>query len=271
MKRSFTLVLVLIALQSLLFIEQSLAVTMKSFASRVDSLTDTTYYLSAKFVPVYKTGNAALNEYLRQNFHLPKGLKNNTTTEHFVFQFIIERHGNVSNIELFNNTENDVTREIARLLSANNNWVPGISEYKNVRSLERTLFVLPIDFAKNSISVPEIRTTQDSIDHHILFSAVDTNPAFEGGENGFGLFLRDHIRYPKLAKEKNVTGKVFIQFVVEEDGSLSHAHLVRDPGKGLGDESMRVLRLSPKWIPGIKNGKPVRVAYTVPINFSLAE
>lgn len=104
-----------------------------------------------------------------------------------------------------------------------------------------------------------------------IFNAVEINPSFPGGEEKFGKFLRDHIRYPAIAKENNVTGRVFIQFVVERDGSLTDLKILRDPGSGLGEEALRVLKISPHWTPGIQNGKPVRVQYTVPVNFSLAE
>lgn len=104
-----------------------------------------------------------------------------------------------------------------------------------------------------------------------IFIAVEVNPSFPGGEAAFGKFLQNHIRYPAVAKENNVQGRAFIQFVVERDGSLTDMKILRDPGSGLGEEAVRVLKSSPHWSPGIQNGKPVRVQYTVPVNFSLAE
>lgn len=108
-------------------------------------------------------------------------------------------------------------------------------------------------------------------DHSPVFNAVEINPNFPGGEEGFGRFLRDNIHYPEKAKANNIQGRVFIQFVVEKDGSLSDMKTLRDPGDGLGAEAERVLSISPKWQPGIQNGKPVRVQYTVPVNFSMVD
>lgn len=113
--------------------------------------------------------------------------------------------------------------------------------------------------------------TEGSGDDNKIFNAVEINPSFPGGEAAFGKFLQNHIRYPAIAKENNITGRVFIQFVVERDGSLTDMKILRDPGSGLGDEALRVLKSSPKWTAGIQNGKPVRVQFTVPVNFSLAE
>lgn len=104
-----------------------------------------------------------------------------------------------------------------------------------------------------------------------IFNAVEIQPTFPGGEEAFGKFLRDHIRYPAVAKENNVQGRAFLQFVVEIDGSLTDMKIIRDPGSGLGEEAARVLKISPHWKPGIQNGKKVRVQFTVPVNFTLAD
>jgi len=117
----------------------------------------------------------------------------------------------------------------------------------------------------------DITAVTEAGDGDKIFNAVEINPTFPGGEEAFGKFLRDHIRYPSVAKENNTQGRVFVQFVVERDGSLTDLKILRDPGSGLGDEAVRVLKISPHWKAGIQNGKPVRVQYTVPVNFSLAE
>jgi protein TonB len=108
-------------------------------------------------------------------------------------------------------------------------------------------------------------------DNKTIFTAVEINPEFPGGDGAFNKYLSTHIRYPNVAKENNVQGRVFIQFIVERDGSLTDLKAMRDPGSGLGDEAIRVLKTMPHWKPGIQNGKAVRVQYTVPVNFSLAE
>jgi len=104
-----------------------------------------------------------------------------------------------------------------------------------------------------------------------IFTAVEVPPNFPGGEAAFAKFLTNHIKYPPMARDNNIQGRAYISFVVERDGGLTDIKIVRDPGSGLGDEAVRVLKISPHWTPGIQNGKPVRVSYTVPINFSLGD
>jgi periplasmic protein TonB len=104
-----------------------------------------------------------------------------------------------------------------------------------------------------------------------IFTAVEVEPVPRGGMDAFYKFLGDKIKYPNAAKEAGTQGRVILQFVVEKDGSLTDIHVMREPGNGLGDEAMRVLKLAPKWTPGVQNGKPVRVQFTIPVNFSLGD
>src|ERR1700743_1246850 len=106
-------------------------------------------------------------------------------------------------------------------------------------------------------------------DPNKIFTAVEQEPTFAGGIEKFYAFLRNNIHYPAVAKENNVQGKVFVSFVVEKDGSLTDIKVVRSLGSGTDEEAVRVLKNSPKWKPGIQNGRPVRVYYTVPISFAL--
>jgi TonB family protein len=104
-----------------------------------------------------------------------------------------------------------------------------------------------------------------------VYTKREITPEYEGGEKAFAKFLQRNVRYPKKAKENNIQGSVYISFVIEKNGKLTDIKAVRDPGGGLGDEGVRVLALSPNWTPGLQYGRPVKVQYTVPINFSLGE
>ncbi|WP_026903857.1 energy transducer TonB [Pedobacter glucosidilyticus] len=103
------------------------------------------------------------------------------------------------------------------------------------------------------------------------YKARETLPEFPGGNAAFGEFLSRNLYYPKEAKEQNIKGRIIINFVVEKDGSLANLKILRGIGGGCGEEALRVLSKSPKWKPGIQNGKFVRISYTVPIVFNLQE
>jgi protein TonB len=103
-----------------------------------------------------------------------------------------------------------------------------------------------------------------------VYQSVEQEPAFPGGIEKFYAYLGRSIKYPAVDRENNVTGIVYVQFVVERDGSLTDVQAVRGPTQSMKDEAIRAVKASPKWKAGIQNGRPVRVQYTVPVNFTLS-
>jgi protein TonB len=93
---------------------------------------------------------------------------------------------------------------------------------------------------------------------------LDVKPAFPDGFASFYQYFQKAYKCP-AGLEKGISGKVFVTFTVEKDGSLSSVKCIRDIGHGTGDEAVRVVRESPKWTPGIKNGRPVRVQFMLPL------
>ncbi len=102
-----------------------------------------------------------------------------------------------------------------------------------------------------------------------VYTYVEEPPIFPGGENARMMFLRNNIKYPQLALQNKIQGKVYISFIVEKDGSLSNIKVLQGIGAGCDEEALRVMRLMPKWKPGKTQGHPVRVVISMPINFIL--
>lgn len=100
-----------------------------------------------------------------------------------------------------------------------------------------------------------------------VYDEVDEMPSFPGGLNGLMTFLAQNMVYPVTAQENGVQGRVIISFVVETDGSITDVKVARSVDPSLDREAMRVVKAMPKWTPGKKDGKPVRVKYTVPMVF----
>jgi len=103
-----------------------------------------------------------------------------------------------------------------------------------------------------------------------VFLVVEEMPSFGSGDaNGFRSFVSSNMRYPEVAAENGIQGRVFVQFVVEADGRLTNVKVIRGVDPALDREAVRVIESSPKWNPGKQRGKPVRVSYTFPITFVL--
>ena len=102
-----------------------------------------------------------------------------------------------------------------------------------------------------------------------VYQIVEQMPQYTGGEEAMMKYVAENIKYPQEAKDKNISGRVFIGFVIEKDGSVSNVKVVRGIGGGCDEEAVRVIKEMPKWKPGMQKGKPVRVNYMMPIFFKL--
>ena len=116
--------------------------------------------------------------------------------------------------------------------------------------------------------VPPVEEDQE-VKEAEIFTVVESMPAFPGGMGALMTYLAKNIKYPALAKESGIQGKVFINFVVEPDGSISHVKVLRGIGGGCDEEAVRVVKSMPKWKPGLQRGKPVRVSFNLPVKFTL--
>jgi len=98
---------------------------------------------------------------------------------------------------------------------------------------------------------------------------VEVMPEPLEGFDAMYKFLQNHLKYPQEARDKGVSGQVFIEFVVEKDGSIGGVRSLVEVNPHLEAEAMRVVKLLPKWKPGMQNGKPVRCFYQIPVRFKI--
>ena len=112
--------------------------------------------------------------------------------------------------------------------------------------------------------VPDKRSGQEEV-----YMSTENMPVFPGGEAALMMFIRDNISYPPEAEEKNIQGKVIVQFVVDTVGQVGEVKVVRSVDAELDKEAVRVVKTIPRFIPGTRLGKPVNVWYTLPVNFKL--
>jgi len=124
----------------------------------------------------------------------------------------------------------------------------------------------------------EIEDTESDEDEEIeiieedddeFFMVVENMPVFPGGDLGLMKYIQKHVKYPAIAKEYNITGKVYVSFIVDKSGSVTNVKIVRGVDKNLDAEAVRVVKSLPKYKPGKQRGLPVRVMFTIPINFTL--
>lgn len=125
----------------------------------------------------------------------------------------------------------------------------------------KKILIIAITFF--SIQIIDAQEPTNESDNNIYNTAgINVKPEFPGGMEKFYKFISENYKTPDV---KKLAGKVFVTFIIEKDGSLTGIKVLRDIGHDTGKEAIRVLELSPKWLPGEQNGKKVRCAYSFPI------
>ena len=126
------------------------------------------------------------------------------------------------------------------------------------------------DAESKAVAVPESTTNEGSSEDDVVFVLVESMPEFPGGQQALFKYLSENVKYPVIAQENGIQGRVICQFVVNKDGSIDDIEVVRSGGDpSLDKEAVRLIRSMPKWKPGRHKGKAVRVKYAVPVNFKL--
>ena len=156
-------------------------------------------------------------------------------------------------LELTNQLAVDLLKEELRNLKIEN------------KKLEREVFDLM--FPNENIVID--KTATPGFPSKGKFYVLDVSPEFPGGYEKKMEFLGKNVNYPQMALKSGVKGKVYIEVIIEKDGSLTNINAVKGIGSGCDQEALRVMRLMPNWTPGKIKGIPVRTKITIPFNFVL--
>ena len=120
------------------------------------------------------------------------------------------------------------------------------------------------------VIAPPAPAPDEDEEEEVIFVVVESMPEFPGGQQAMMRYIGENIKYPVIAQENGIQGRVICQFVIEKDGKVTDIQVVRSSGEtSLDKEAVRVINSMPKWKPGKQRGKPVRVKYTIPVNFRL--
>jgi protein TonB len=122
---------------------------------------------------------------------------------------------------------------------------------------------------KEDTKVDPIQRQEEEVEVEQIFTIVEEMPSFLGGEAELFKYLGKAIKYPQMAQESGISGVVYVTFVVDKDGKIRDAKVLRGIGGGCDEEAIRVVKAMPAWKPGKQRGKPVTVQYNLPIRFTL--
>lgn len=172
-------------------------------------------------------------------------------------KFIVEKDGKISDVRVSRGVNPLLDQEAVRVIKKMPAWKPGKQKGQPVR----VSYTLPINFALS----PNLN--EKKLDSTSVFIVVEQMPVFFENPNAW---ISKNIKYPAKAIEQKIQGKVYVDFIIEKDGSISNVKVIRGVNPLLDQEAIRVIKAMPKWTPGKQRGQAVRVKQTLPIGFSLA-
>ncbi len=127
------------------------------------------------------------------------------------------------------------------------------------------------EFDENAEIEQIVAVEEEEVEDDQPFLRAETMPSFQGGDlNTFRKWVQDNVRFPQIALENGIQGRVTLSFVIEKDGRLTNIQVLQTPDRSLSEEAIRVLNKSPKWSPGKQRNQTVRVKYTLPVDFRVA-
>lgn len=124
------------------------------------------------------------------------------------------------------------------------------------------------EFDENTEVIQQVEVKEEVIENDEPFLVAETMPSFQGGDlNTFRTWVQQNVKFPQIALENGIQGRVVLSFVIEKDGRLTNIQVLQTPDRSLSEEAIRVLNKSPKWSPGKQRNQVVRVKYTLPVDF----
>ncbi len=237
-------------LSKALVISPSLVDEVKAIQkSKVDS---NMVFMAVEQAAEFEGGKDAFSKFLQENIKYPASARKANISGKIFVQFIVNTDGTTSEVTTINSLGYGIDEEAMRVIKLAK-WTPGKQSGKALRHR----IVVPINF---QIS----KSTE-------VFNAVEQQGEYAGGMEAFGKYLQENLKYPAAAQRDNKSGKVYVQFIINTDGTASDFNVLKSAGFGFDEEALRVLSSVPKWVAGIQSGRVVRSRFTVPIAFQLSK
>ncbi len=229
-------------------------------------------------LPEFPGGYAAMMRFMSDNIEYPIEAQKKEIQGKVIVQFFVEDDGEIFNVNVLRGIDPLLDEEAVRVVGIMPKWIPAMKDGKT----ERCQFTLPVMFKLSSAenkTKRELKTAQvasvpmkdnlKTTDNEKVYEIVEKMPQFPGGQDSMFDFLLKNIKYPSEAIKQGVEGRVLVKFIVAKTGEISDVDIKRGVHPLLDAETIRVINLMPKWIPGEQRGKKVDVQFYLPIFFGL--
>jgi len=230
--------------------------------STIKSTLNEEVFTVVETMPDFPGGSGSFRKYIDENLEYPKAAAENGIQGRVFVQFVVEADGQVTNAKILRGVDPSIDKEAIRVVESSPKWNPAKQRGQAVR----VSFTFPIEFSLQKEDKNKATETSDEV-----FTVVEDMPKFGDNDLAFRKFIVDNLKYPDEAAKAGIKGTVYVQFTITKDGDLVDPKVIRSVNKLLDEEAIRVVKLSPKWIPGKQRGQNVNVQYTMPVIFMLGE
>lgn len=212
-------------------------------------------FIFSEIPPSFPDGEKARMNFLKDNIVYPQSAKDKSIQGTVYVRFVVEKDGRLTHISVLRGVSSEIDHEVVRIVKKMPNWKAG----KHKDEFVRTKFIIPVRF-----SLPP-----DDKDPILIL--VEDQASFPGGQKAMDAYFKKNIKYPDMAMKSGIQGIVYLQFVVEKDGSITNLKVLRGIGGGCDEEAIRVAEQMPKWNSGKQLNKPIREQFNIPVKFKLQE
>jgi TonB family protein len=212
-------------------------------------------YEFVEIPPEFPGGTSALLKYLSANITYPVDAGMGAIEGKVYVKIIVNHNGNVVNPTIIRGLYPSIDSAVLITLQNMPKWKPGMQNGKAVD----VYYTIPVYF--------QLAADSEITSDEKIYSFTEQIPEFIGGEKAMKNYFKENMQYPDLAKQEKIHGKVYIKFVVNEDGSLTNVLVTRGIGGGCDEEALRLVKAMPLWAPAKQNGKVVKCYFTVPVEF----
>jgi TonB family protein len=217
-------------------------------------------YIVAEQMPQFPGGDALLRNFVAEKIQYPEDARKDKVEGRVFVTFVVNSKGKVVSAKIAKGVDPSLDAEAIRVASLIPDWIPGRVHGEAVD----VYYTIPVLFSLQPKIVSPLASNKDPV-----YLVVEEMPEFPGGVKAMRKFIIEHLNYPLQPQMDKAKGECVVAFVVRSDGKVENAKVVHGINPELDKEAIRVVSMLPVWKPGKKEGKPVNVACTVPINFVL--
>jgi TonB family protein len=228
-------------------------------------------FTAVEQMPVFPGGEEALMKYIKENLRYPQSAAKSGIQGRVIVRYVVASDGSITKVEVLRGFNEACNKEAVRVVSMMPKWIPGKQSGRNVPVYYTIPIVYKLSDEKKDNMPTNTSIAIESTSAKGIYTQVEKMPVYPGGDNALMKFILGNLKYPESAKLAGIQGRTIIRFVVDENGEVKDPVVLRGLDKACDDEAIRVIKLMPKWQPGMQSGKNVPVYFTMPIVYRLSK